>query len=143
LSETTVHRNLPWQVILYLIFGITQFGIDCSLFAILVHFQVDLKFANVLTRFCAALVGFVLNGLFTFQNRNKTNIRLLALIRYVTLWVALTVTSTLLLMASRHFFGQNLLSITKVFVEAFLACVSFLVMKLWVYGHADDHSHSG
>lgn len=126
-------RKLPRQVVLYLIFGATQFGLDCLLFAILVHFHMDLKFANVFTRFCAALVGFMLNGLYTFHNTHQTNMRLPALVRYVSLWTILTVTSTLALMASIRLFGPGLLPVAKVFVEAVLACASFVAMKAWVY----------
>lgn len=134
-----MHQKLSRQVVLYLIFGAAQFGLDCLLFSILVHFRVDLKFANIFTRFCAAFAGFLLNGLYTFRHTHQTNIRLPALMRYVSLWAILTTMSTLALLASNHLFGPRWLPVAKVFIEIFLACTSFVAMKAWIYRRPDSH----
>jgi len=133
MNAAITDRKLTKQIVLYLAFGAIQFGLDCLLFAILVHSKIDLKYANVFTRFCAALAGFVLNGLFTFRSTQGKKLRFAALVRYVSLWVLLTLASTSLLVACSYLFGSERLPLAKVVVEAFLACVSFLVMKLWVY----------
>jgi len=124
------------QPIYFLAVGGLQAGIDTLLFGLMVSVAIPTERANVISRLCAAVIGFLLNRYLTFQNRHETLSRLgFSLARFVILWIVLTILSTTSIMLLEAFFGAgtgNRIGY-KIGVEAVLAVVSFLAAKYWVY----------
>lgn len=125
--------GLSRQLVFYLAFGVFQLCVDWLIFLSLTHFGVDIRIANPTSRLIAALVGYLLNGLFTFRTSAAPQIRGRTLAKYLALWVLLTCLSTLLILLGHKLIGDSALPYVKFVVEAFLALVSFTLMKLWVY----------
>jgi putative flippase GtrA len=121
------------QLIFYLAFGVFQLCLDWLIFISLTHLGVDIRIANPTSRFIVALAGYLLNGLFTFRTSSTPQIRGKTLIKYLALWALLTCLSTLLILLGHRLSGDSALPYVKFIVEAFLALVSFTLMKLWVY----------
>jgi len=124
------------QPLYFFIVGGLQASIDTLLFGLMVSVAVPTERANVISRLCAAAIGFLLNRYLTFQKRNETLSRLgFSMVRFVVLWIALTILSTASIMLLEAFFGAgtgNKIAY-KLGVEAVLAVVSFLAAKYWVY----------
>ena len=124
------------QPLYFLVVGGLQAGIDTLLFGLMVSVAIPTERANVISRLCAAVIGFLLNRYLTFQNRNETLSRLgFSMARFVILWIALTVLSTASIMLLETIFGAgtgNKIGY-KIGVEAVLAVLSFFAAKYWVY----------
>ena len=90
--------------------------------------------ANVVGRLGGMLLGFWLNGRYTFadaQGGQRLGWRRFA--RFLALWVLMTIASTLLVAAADHALGLQYAWLAKPLVEGGLACVSFLLMRSVVY----------
>ena len=124
------------QPLYFLIVGGLQAGVDTLLFGLMVSVAIPTERANVVSRLCAAVIGFLLNRYVTFQNRNETLSRLgFSMARFVILWIALTIVSTASIMLLAAVFGAgtgNKIGY-KIAVEAVLAVLSFFAAKYWVY----------
>ena len=138
------------QVTLFTIVGFIQYIIDCGLFIFFSNLNVDIETANVLCRCLAAITGFSLNRTLTFRYKGtiKAHIHVQA-IRFIILWAALTVISTVLIILVNHLFpGEDssgnfgILAIGKLIIEALLAVVSFIISKFWVYSYKSRDSDS-
>ena len=124
------------QPLYFLIVGGLQAGIDTLLFGLMVSVAIPTERANVVSRLCAAVIGFLLNRYLTFQNRNETLSRLgFSMARFVILWLALTILSTASIMLLAAVFGAGIGNKIgyKIAVEAVLAVLSFFAAKYWVY----------
>jgi len=124
------------QPVYFVVVGGLQAGMDTLLFGLMVSVAVPTERANVISRLCAAVIGFLLNRYLTFQNRNETLSRLgFSMARFVILWIALTLLSTASILLLEVVFGANTGNRIgyKIGVEALLAVVSFFAAKYWVY----------
>ena len=122
------------QIILFGVIGVSQLLADSLIFYVLVKLSVPPWIANSTSRFLALLLGFVLNGSFTFRRvDNSSTITKKSFFRLLTLWVILTfVSSELVTLASHHLADLRLL-LVKLTVEFVLAFVSFFISRTWVY----------
>jgi len=124
------------QPLYFLIVGGLQAGVDTLLFGLMVSVAIPTERANVVSRLCAAVIGFLLNRYLTFQNRSETLSHLgFSMARFVILWLALTIVSTASIMLLAAVFGAgtgNKIGY-KIAVEAVLAVLSFFAAKYWVY----------
>jgi len=136
------------QPLLFVIAGGLQYVFDSVVYGLLVASGLPLATANVLSRASAALMGFAFNRYITFAgpgasvksaapgNRGESWSRFSgSLMRFAVLWVAMTVASTLLLLAAQSALGGSTSEkvIHKILVEALLALVSFFVSRNWVF----------
>lgn len=124
--------SLTRQAPLFLLMGGIQLLLDSAVTIGLSRAGLALGVANVIGRICGAMLGFWLNGRFTF---GKPGVRLdaRALIRFTTAWLLLTAASTLGLSAIEAKLSLQAAWIAKPVVEAGLAIVSFFVSRHWVY----------
>lgn len=121
------------QIAFYLAFGFAQLGIDWALFAGLTLAGLPIGWSNLISRLAAAMVGYLLNGAVTFRSNGAGELNRRALIRYLTLWIALTALSTILVSVIGNYSNAGTTRLAKPAVEAFLAVISFITMKFWVY----------
>lgn len=116
--------------------GGIQYLVDAGLFAVLISTGIATTPANITSRASAAALGFVLNRYVTFGQRNETLERFRdSLLRFVVLWVSLTVVSTLAVLWLESVWGSDSTHriMAKLAVEAVLAVVSFLLSRFWVF----------
>ncbi len=79
------------------------------------------------------LLGFWLNGRYTFAEAGTRKLGWKRFARFFGLWLLLTVASTLLVSLVDHALGLQYTWLAKPLVEGGLACVSFLLMRYVVY----------
>jgi len=112
--------------------GAVQWLVDCGAMFVLSHSGMPVPYANVAGRICGALLGFWLNGRFTFTDGGRrAGWRQLA--RYLLLWGANTFLSTAGVSAFDAAFGLRGAWLAKPLVDGALALGSFLVSRRWVY----------
>ena len=119
-----------------MVVGGIQYLLDAALFAVLISTGIATTPANITSRASAAAVGFVLNRYVTFGQRNDTLERFRnSLLRFVLLWVSLTVVSTLAVLWLESVWGSDSAHriMAKLAVEAVLAVASFLLSRFWVF----------
>lgn len=133
MSTVRLARASARELAFYLAFGGLQLGVDWLIFMGLTACGVMVAPANLVSRFTAAGVGYVCNSAITFRSPSRQTLDRSQITRYVLLWLVLTAVSTVTMDAiGRH--GSLARSwLAKPVVEAVLACVSFVSMKLWVF----------
>lgn len=119
---------------LFFLFGVLQFGIDFILYTTLSMIGVNILYANIVSRGSAAIVGYLINGKYTFNKDLSTN----TFVKFCIYWVFMTaLSSSLLWLVS---FGLNNSTITyvavsKMVVELLLFMISFIIAKKMVYNN--------
>ena len=83
------------QVPLYIVVGLAQLGLDAGLFIALTAVGVPVAAANVVSRASAALLGFALNGRYSFQSADHPWRLARSLPRFMAIWCALTAIGTI------------------------------------------------
>lgn len=124
------------QTLLFLLVGGLQYVLDAALFAVFISLGLATTPANVLSRATAAAGGFLANRYITFSKRDDTAKSFgSSLLRFVMLWLVMTVLSTSLIVLIKHAFGTSfeIQVAGKLLVEAVLAVASFLASKYWVF----------
>lgn len=122
------------QVLLFGFIGVTQLVADSLIFYLLVKLSVQPWMANSTSRLLALLLGFVLNGTFTFRRpEGSSSVSKKSFFRLLLLWAALTFVSSELMTAASHVASDIRLLMIKFGVEFALAFVSFFISKTWVY----------
>ncbi|MGB3394199.1 MAG: GtrA family protein [Stenotrophomonas sp.] len=123
--------NAEWlRIVLFLAVGGLQFVFDAGLFILLTHWGMAPSWTNLLTRFSAALLGFLLNGKLTFGQPRLTRRQLS---KYLLLWVLLTLLSTGAVITIGQVAGIRAAWGMKILVEIPLAVLSFVLMRRWVF----------
>jgi putative flippase GtrA len=120
------------QVPLFLLMGGVQLVLDSAVTIGLSRAGLALGLANVIGRVCGAMLGFWLNGRFTFGGPGSRLGRA-ALVRFLAAWLLLTAASTLGLAAIASNLSLQAAWIAKPVVEAALAVASFFISRHWVY----------
>ena len=117
----------------FLIVGCCLIVLDWVVFVVLTALGVVPVAANIAGRVAGALVGFWANGRITFSVPGSPRLGRRRFVRYLVLWLSLTLLSTVLvtLLASR--LSLEVAWLAKPVVEAGLAALSFLVSRQWVY----------
>ncbi|MGE6333077.1 GtrA family protein [Stenotrophomonas sp. NPDC077659] len=118
----------------YLIIGLLQLLLDWLVFVAATAAGLPVVPGNIAGRLAGMLLGFWLNGRFTFadaQGRQRLGWRRFA--RFLPLWLLLTAGSTLLVAAADHALGLQYAWLAKPLVEGALAGVSFVLLRYVVY----------
>ena len=118
------------RIALFLVVGGLQFAFDAGLFILLTYLGMVPSWTNLLTRFSAAMLGFLLNGKLTFRQSRLTREQLF---RYVLLWISLTLLSTGAVVTIGHVGGIRAAWGAKISVEILLAVLSYVLMRRWVF----------
>jgi putative flippase GtrA len=121
------------QGVTFLAVGALLVVIDWGVFVGLSALGVPSIPANVCGRLAGALLGFFLNGSFTFRGDQGARLGRHRFARFVTAWVVLTAFSTVLVAGTAQWLGLHWAWAAKPVVEALMAIISFLVSRQWVF----------
>lgn len=116
----------------YLLIGGVQWLLDWGVMVALSHLGLRIGLANIAGRVSGALIGFWLNGRITFAGDEHT-IGRRQLVRFIIMWVAMTILSTVAIEAIDDILGRKWAWLAKPGVELTLGLVGFLVSRHWVY----------
>ena len=117
----------------YLVFGVLQLLLDWLLLVALTALGMPVAPANLASRTSAALLGFWLNGRYTFADGNGQRLGWRCFTRFWLLWLAITAISTVLVAVVASRLGLHQAWLAKPLVEAGLAVVSFFALRHWVF----------
>lgn len=116
----------------YLLIGGVQWLLDWGVMVLLSHFGLLIEAANICGRISGAMLGFWLNGRFTFAG-DDTRIGGMQLRRFVLMWLCTTAVSTGAMSHIDDVFGLQWAWLAKPAVELLLGVVGFLLSRHWVY----------
>ena len=116
----------------YLIFGAIQYCVDWGVMVGLSHMGMPVEAANLAGRVSGALLGFWLNGRFTFNGEDSALGRR-QFGRFVALWIGSTLLSTLAISLVDAHAGLKWTWLAKPLIELVLAGVGFTLSRHWVY----------
>ena len=117
----------------YIVIGLLQLLLDWAVFVLATATGMPVAPANVLGRLAGMLLGFWLNGRYTFAADGEQRLGWRRFVRFFALWLLMTAASTLLVSATDHALGLQYAWLAKPLVEGGLAAVSFLLMRYLVY----------
>lgn len=117
----------------YLVFGLLQLLLDWAVFVIATALGMPAAPGNLLGRSCGALLGFWLNGRFTFAREGQQRLGWRRFARFLVMWLLMTAISTWLVAAFAHGMGLQLAWLAKPLVEAALAALNFFLLRYVVY----------
>lgn len=117
----------------YVAAGIAQLLVDWLVFVVLSALGLPAAPANLAGRVCGALLGFWLNGRWTFAQQGRPKLGWHRLLRFILVWLALTLVSTWLVAAIASGPGLKQAWLAKPIVEATLALVAFFLWRHVVY----------
>lgn len=117
----------------FILIGLVQLVVDWAVFVGATALGVPTVPANVLGRVCGMLLGFWLNGRYTFAAEGDHRLGWARFARFLALWLLLTAVSTLLVSTAAQQLGLAYAWLAKPVVESGLAAVSFLLMRRFVY----------
>lgn len=116
----------------YLMFGVFQYFIDWGVMVGLSHMGMPVEAANLAGRISGALLGFWLNGRFTFASED-TQVGRRQFGRFATMWIATTIASTWAISAVDAYAGLKWTWLAKPVIEVVLGGIGFLASRHWVY----------
>src|SRR5690606_31487230 len=117
----------------YLAFGLLQLALDWTMFVALTALGVAAAPANLAGRTSGALLGFWLNGRYTFAGGEGGRLGWRQFGRFWLLWLAATVLSTLLMALVEMRLGLRWAWLAKPLVEGALALGNFFLLPRLVY----------
>ncbi|HVK51734.1 MAG TPA: GtrA family protein [Pseudoxanthomonas sp.] len=123
--------TLARQSRLFLLVGVLQWILDWLVTVGLSSAGVSLEIANVCGRVTGALLGFWLNGIFTFPGDQRLGHR--QLLRFLLVWIVLTLMSTWAMSSIARNLSLEIAWLAKPVVEAVLAVGSFFISRHWIY----------
>lgn len=126
-------RAMLRQAFLYGIVGGVQLLVDWAGFVVLTMLGVWVVPANLLARVSGALMGYWLNGRYTFARGGKPSLHGASAVRFVAFWLLTTALSTAgvyLLDAEQ---GRMAAWLGKPLLDAGLAVAGFLASRYWIY----------
>ena len=116
----------------YLLIGGVQWLLDWGVMVLLSHLGLAVEAANICGRISGAMLGFWLNGKFTFAG-DDTRIGSTQLRRFVMMWLCTTVASTWAMGRIDDVFGLQWAWLAKPAVEMVLGVFGFVLSRHWVY----------
>lgn len=128
-----ISLSLLQQAPRYVIAGILQLLLDWLLFVALTALGVAPAPANLAGRASGALLGFWLNGRWTFAQSGRPKLGWRRLLRFIVVWLTLTLVSTWLVAAIAAGPGLQQAWLAKPLVEGGLAVVAFFLWRHIVY----------
>ncbi|KRG74200.1 membrane protein [Stenotrophomonas chelatiphaga] len=117
----------------YLVVGLLQLLLDWCVFVAVTALGMPVVPGNVIGRACAMLLGFWLNGRYTFADAGRQRLGWKRFGRFIALWAAITALSTVLVAAADQALGLRYAWLAKPLVEGGLAGLSFLLMRRLVF----------
>lgn len=131
-TERTV--NLPRQLLAYAGIGALQWLIDTAVMIGSSHLGLQVGLATVAGRLSGAVLGYTLNGRYTFaRGAGDRRLHRTSLRRFITFWLLATALSALLLAGIDHYLGLHASWLCKPLVDIGFAAGGFIAARLWIY----------
>jgi putative flippase GtrA len=130
------HSDRPvWlkQGVSFIAAGALQLLLDWAVFVALTSIGASPIIGNLVGRVCGALLGFWLNGRVTFADQGQAKLGWRRFLRFLAVWLSLTLVSTLLVAGTAAQLGLQQAWLAKPIVEGGLAVVAFFLWKHLVY----------
>lgn len=116
----------------YLMIGGIQWLVDWGVMVGLSHLGLPIEPANVAGRISGAVLGYWLNGKWTFAG-DDTALGRMQLQRFLLMWLCTTIASTWAMGSIDAWFGLKWAWLAKPGVEAVLGLFGFVLSRHWVY----------
>jgi putative flippase GtrA len=117
----------------YGLVGVLQIGVDSLLFISLTKFGAIAAAANIAGRISGAILGFWLNGKWTFASDSKQPLKARHFGKFLISWALMTLASTAVVMFAAHLGGLRAAWVVKPIADLALAAIGFTASKLWIY----------
>ena len=117
----------------FVLVGLLQLLLDWAMFVALTSLGLSAPTGNVLGRVSGALLGFWLNGRLTFAEKGKPRLGWRRFARFLIVWLALTLISTVAVTWVAPQLGLQQAWLAKPLVEGVLAVVAFFLWRQLVY----------
>lgn len=117
----------------YLVFGVMQLVLDWAVFVTCTALGLPVASANLAGRTSGALLGFWLNGRYTFASEQRPSPGWRHFTRFGTVWIVMTVVSTVLVAGIESRLGLHWAWLAKPMVECGLSVVNFFLLRHLVY----------
>lgn len=121
------------QLTLYALIGGMQLGVDWGCFVLLTWAGIGVIPANLGARATGALLGFWLNGKFTFASDGRPRLRMAHASKFAASWAFMSLLSTGGVWAIERMAGMGGARLAKPVLDAALAGLGFVASKLWIY----------
>jgi len=121
------------QGLRFVLVGAALLALDATVFMLATFAGLSVALANPLSRALAAAAGYYAHRRLTFGAASGASSGAAERLRYVLVWLALTLISTQTLAAIAAHHTAAAVLVAKPLVEAVLALISFSLLKLWVY----------
>ena len=118
----------------YAVVGIVQWVVEYALMVALSAWLMPVEPANIIGRFVGAVLGYWLNGRYTFAGPGRALSRA-AGVRFVLMWIGLTALNTFALDQIDDRYGLQNTWLAKPLVDLLTGSVGFLLSRHWVYRH--------
>ncbi|PZP60771.1 MAG: hypothetical protein DI597_11035 [Pseudoxanthomonas spadix] len=130
--------SLPPQLFkqgsIFVVVGGVQLLLDWSVFVALSAFGLPAVPANLAGRVAGAMLGFWLNGRYTFASREGgARLGWSRFARFLAVWIPATVLSTWLIVLVEQRLGLQLAWLAKPLVEGVLAVLTFAASRYVIY----------
>ena len=119
----------------YAVIGIVQWLVEYGLMLALSEWVMPVEPANVIGRLAGACLGFWLNGKWTFAG-DDTHVGRHAAVRFIAMWVVLTVLNTWIVAFIDDQFGLRIAQLLKPGADLVSGGIGFLLSRHWVYKKA-------
>ncbi|MFT4178564.1 MAG: GtrA family protein [Thermomonas sp.] len=116
----------------YAVVGGLQWLLEYALMLTLSQWVMPVEPANVIGRLCGAVLGFWLNGKWTFA-ADDTHVGRHAALRFIVMWVALTALNTGIVAHLDDAFGLRTAQLLKPAADMLTGGIGFLLSRHWVY----------
>ena len=117
----------------YIVVGLLQLLLDWCVFVAITALGMPVVPGNVIGRASGMLLGFWLNGRYTFSDAGQQRLGWRRFARFIALWAVVTALSTVLVAAADQALGLQYAWLAKPLVEGGLAGLSFLLMRRLVF----------
>jgi putative flippase GtrA len=115
---------------LFLIVGFAQLALDSGIFVAVTALGLPIAAGNIVGRISGAMLGFWLNGRYTF---GKERLDRRHAVRFAIVWLLLTIVSTLSIGIVAAHLGLHGAWLAKPVVEGVIAAIAFFLWKYVVY----------
>ena len=116
----------------YAAIGLVQWLVEYGLMVVLSRWVMPVEPANVIGRLAGAVLGFWLNGKWTFAG-DDTHVGRHAAMRVVTMWLGLTVANTWIVAHLDDVLGLHMAQLLKPGADLLTGGIGFLLSRHWVY----------
>lgn len=117
----------------YAAVGLLQLLLDTALYIALTSMGTASVSANVCSRVSGALLGFWLNGAFTFRDVADDGLKWRHFGRFFVSWCVMLILSTIAVGFVNENGGLRTSWLMKPVIDAFLAGAGFLISRFWIY----------